>query len=542
MPKSKIYLALLIAIGLMVTLRGFSYSEPYYNGDEPRHLMTGVFFRDLIVDFPASHPLEYTYKYYAKYPALGLIHWPPLFHMVEGIFFLILGVSKKTAVLSVIAFALMLLVFWYRLIARVYNHEVALFSGLLLAAAPAFIEASRAVMLEVPSLALCVASIYFFYIYIETGKRKHACYFALSLAAALLTKQTSMFLLPLFALYLFASGRVEAMKRRELRLALSLAMAPVIFYYWLAFELHRGAIMADLLRGTWAENHLLRWDNYLLYPKLIPAQVGPMVAIMGLLFVAAIAASREYKKHMLFLVWLIACYATFTLVAQKDTRYVIYWIPPLALFPVLLLARLKPRAGLIPIPLSALLMLGLSAAQLARAFETEGPFISGYQEAAKYVASNLGQRDTVLFDGHLDGTFIFYLRRHDPRKRLVVLRSDKLLYSANILPEYGLHIYRNDPKSIYDLIDSYGTKYIVIESRDIARYQSELEPRKILRQVLCGPDFELVRTIEVKSNLRNLSGLQLLIYRYANSRPLKCQELEIPMPSLGGKVLKVKLP
>jgi hypothetical protein len=54
--------------------------EPFFNNDETRHVMTGVYFRDLFVDAPSPVALrEYTVNYYLQYPALGLLIWPPFF-------------------------------------------------------------------------------------------------------------------------------------------------------------------------------------------------------------------------------------------------------------------------------------------------------------------------------------------------------------------------------------------------------------------------------------------------------------------------------
>ena len=60
------------------------YSEPYYNNDETRHVMTGVFFHDLFTDRPVTDLPDYAVRYYVQYPALGLLVWPPFFYVVEG--------------------------------------------------------------------------------------------------------------------------------------------------------------------------------------------------------------------------------------------------------------------------------------------------------------------------------------------------------------------------------------------------------------------------------------------------------------------------
>lgn len=91
-----------------------------YSEDETRNAVTGVYFADLMTDRPLSHPVEYTYRYYAQYPALGLIHWPPFFHLVEGGMFLLAGRSLETARLTVLLFMLVGLVFWFKLVRALF--------------------------------------------------------------------------------------------------------------------------------------------------------------------------------------------------------------------------------------------------------------------------------------------------------------------------------------------------------------------------------------------------------------------------------------
>jgi hypothetical protein len=70
---------LIFVVGLLLS-RGITKGEPFYSNDETRHVMNGVFLRDFLVDRPVTHPLNYAYEYYAKYPAIAVPHWPPFFY------------------------------------------------------------------------------------------------------------------------------------------------------------------------------------------------------------------------------------------------------------------------------------------------------------------------------------------------------------------------------------------------------------------------------------------------------------------------------
>jgi len=78
---SRAPLAVVLVLVSIVIVRGISKGEFSYNTDETQHAVTGLYVADLIRDRPFSHPIEYTYQYYAHYPALsGVVHWPPLFY------------------------------------------------------------------------------------------------------------------------------------------------------------------------------------------------------------------------------------------------------------------------------------------------------------------------------------------------------------------------------------------------------------------------------------------------------------------------------
>src|SRR5579864_5470921 len=108
-------LGCVLLISTVTILKGVQLGEFSYNVDETQHAMTGLYVADLVRDHPA-HPVAYTYRYYAQYPALsGVVHWPPLFYCIEGLFFLMLGPTVVAARLAILFFAILGSVFWFLL-------------------------------------------------------------------------------------------------------------------------------------------------------------------------------------------------------------------------------------------------------------------------------------------------------------------------------------------------------------------------------------------------------------------------------------------
>jgi len=67
-------------------------SEPL-DVDAGRHLFTGAFLFDLIREMPHD-PRGFALAYYVRFPAVGILHWPPLFHAVEAASFFLFGIGR----------------------------------------------------------------------------------------------------------------------------------------------------------------------------------------------------------------------------------------------------------------------------------------------------------------------------------------------------------------------------------------------------------------------------------------------------------------
>src|SRR5258708_7475667 len=141
---------LLILVAVLLPLIGAhvvfaAHTEPFYNNDETRHVMTGVFFRDFYLDLPVTHPKDYTVHYYLQYPALGLLVWPPLFYAVEGAFMLLFGTSFLVARVLLGLFALLACVYLFLLALRTHDLFTAAVATLLFGFAPLVFVFSRQV-------------------------------------------------------------------------------------------------------------------------------------------------------------------------------------------------------------------------------------------------------------------------------------------------------------------------------------------------------------------------------------------------------------
>ena len=63
-------------------------------GDAPRHATNGIFWWDYLASFPAN-PVEFTLRYYAGYPAINPIGYPPVFYLLEDAAFSLMAVFRS---------------------------------------------------------------------------------------------------------------------------------------------------------------------------------------------------------------------------------------------------------------------------------------------------------------------------------------------------------------------------------------------------------------------------------------------------------------
>src|SRR5258708_4293616 len=210
----------LLMLGVMalmctVAARGIRRGEFDFNVDEAQHAVTGLFVADAIHDLPLRHPAQYAYRYYAQYPAIAIVHWPPLFYVFEGLSFLTLGRSVVAARLTILLFSLLLCYQWFNLVEELHAPFTAPVSPPILSLLPTILLFEKTVMLEIPSLALTVASIRAWIQYLGEGRRVSIYRFALLLSAAMLCKQNSIYVLVFCVLSLGATRRWERVWKRD---------------------------------------------------------------------------------------------------------------------------------------------------------------------------------------------------------------------------------------------------------------------------------------------------------------------------------------
>lgn len=309
-----------------------------------------------------------------------------------------------------------------------------------------------------------------------------------------------------------------------------------------------GAIINDTHTLTGGDStrsieHWMSTFSILLNTFILPIYILVVLSI-GVFVFDGIKNKKFNNKILFFLLWIFWWYISFTWVIgvkgdiERCCIYPAAAIAAIAVWPIMIYKNKIIRWGMI------IFVLIICAYQGFLSYNQTYSYVNGYEYAAKYVMDNYKGK-TILFSGYYDGNFIFNVRKHDNDKKAIVLRDSKILVSWSVFREWGYRSYVNTEEDIYKILNKYGTKYIVVEDKEIQNEQAF----KILRNMLKKDDFTLEKTIKIKSNMRKISGISILIYKYKKEPtdvtdnltidfPLLKRKINVPLVSLSSKGLK----
>lgn len=502
---------LLLILAVLLS-RSITKGEPFFENDETRHVMDGVFVRDLIADRPFSHPAEYARNYYAKYPAIAVVHWPPLFSFIEAILFLILGPSFWASRMLVLAFALLGAYFWYRIAERFGPWWRAFLSAIIFCLLPAIMLFESVVMLDIPHLALCFATIYFWLRWVESERTSEFWKMAVFGVAALLTYQASVFLLVFLGLDFVLARRFKLL--RSWQVAAGIAMGLALVLSWYAFAIQNLTMTYQRAVGHNME-HLTENSELIFYPGTLPGQLGVLLLVLALIGIGYGLLKSPRQYYFLF-IWIVSAYICFTAISEKSPRHIFIWLPPLAYFALLGVEAMVPRRRWIWLPYTVLVIYIFWGA-----LRFQRPQLFGLQTVAGFVLAQ-PESDLVYYQGPLDGDFIFNVRRLDPRKQRMVAR-DKQVEVTEIV--YAHRPVIQTASEFLDLFRTWGIRYAIVESMDT------LPSLKWTHAVLQSDQFDLVRTFPIQGNT-DLDGDQIEVYRYRGNLKRTNSPVTIPMMTL----------
>jgi len=376
----------------------------------------------------------------------------------------------------------------------------------------------KTVMLEIPSLALAVAAIRYWVNYLEQGRTNSLYAFVGWLSAALLCKQTNIYVLLLCALMLLVSRKWERVVQTRFLWAAAVAFLLVGPFYLLMLFAQGRAVASDL-----GSHQMKGWGRLTFYFRTLPATLTVPLLLLSVMGILLYKRWNREAQALPMLCWIAAGYLTFTFFGQHESRFAVYWFPPLVYFAIGFLTQyFRDSRVRLTMRGAALALVGILA---VNAWAYRRPYISGYKAAAQRLVSEY-HSGIVLFDGRVPGNFVFYMRAFDPRRQFMILR--KSLYVSDIRASQSSEELVHGKEELLDLFRRDGIRFAVVLDNAPLQFESQ----RVLRALLQTAQFRLLGTFPIETNEPDWKGQSLRLYENVQWAPPADKFLRIRMMTL----------
>lgn len=436
--KPAYLLVAIVVLGAVLRLWGLGSAEIFH--DEGFYAFRSIGYIDYLQNADQTTPMQwYRASALPWWTSLSFHDHPPLFFMIQRVFFALLGDTLFAARLPSVLAGLVAIIALYFLARKVFKDERAgLLAALLLAINHVHVWISRSSLMESTLIALIILNIYFFIKFTED--QRHWFWFGATLGLAFLTKYTAAFLLPAYFVYLMLSYR-GAFKSWRLYAAMGVALvlfSPVLiynFYLWKSVG-HFDLQFSYLFRQTtpeWQASLGKVQDPFSDIGRNLSAMysLAFMIATLGGLIYSVFLWWRSRNNHIV-LGWLLMIFLTAMLIPMGSAyRFIAMYAPIAVFFTVIFILLFYER----PIFKHAAVFIGLALLIYEAVFMIDGIFITfpdrGVVKLDQYFDAQLGRRRSsalpVSPNPHLNMVIVKYASLLPPSGVSVMIVYDENL-------------------------------------------------------------------------------------------------------------------
>lgn len=351
--------------------------------------------------------------------------YPPIYDIFVALYYLIAGPSVYAARLVALTFCVLSLFVIYEIANQLYSKRVALVSAVMFSVMPGIIWLSRLAMIETMLIFIFSLSMLFFFSWIQTNKERDRTLAIATFAIGAAVKYQVLVIAPIIMLLAFYFWKREDFKRllkscvhfpRVIALAVAVAVVAAVVYElsatgllsFLLFVLREGTQQKAMYSAQYAMPVFylveMTWFNNIVQP------------ISLLLYLAALSGLgymvyRRKRQDKYLLLWFSVVYVVFSLIPNKDWRYVTIAFPVLAIATGNLLVATwdklvemgrKSLTRQVLTKVAACLLIVFVAvgvyfsAVASYNWEAEGSFQVPVKQASFYVTQNLKQNQSVV--------------------------------------------------------------------------------------------------------------------------------------------------
>lgn len=431
----RVYLLFGLGVWLMLmSVYGVTnaFHAEFSGADEAAYVVSGIMMREYLAG-PLWHgesPVTFAQQYYASYPKVAIGHWPPVYFVVQGVWYAVAGVSRwsvlaLSALLSA-ALATLTVLFCRR---EGLRWPLAATAGVVTVLLPLHLESLLEIGSDVlTSIAILVAALCC-QRWIENRTPRNGVLFAVAGAVAVLSKGTAFVLAIVAPLALLLATRgLQWLKSRETwRVAVLGAVLGMPWYYvtrqWVIDEIVPGAPRTLSAAVQYAG---------LLNARVVVQLAGIVMLLLSLLSLRTGWHRRAPALAVLpIATWLFLTFAS----PHTEARLFLHVVPIVVFGAAVASNRILPRAPEVVL-IGALIVAYVPWKLRARS-------AVGFIPAAAWVREALplgGDRILVTSNGRGEGAFISELALDQPHPIRTVVRASKVLQSSTWMgTDFQLH-------------------------------------------------------------------------------------------------------
>lgn len=497
--------------------------------DEPAHLVTGMLVRDYVVQGMGAGPVDFAENYYLHYPKVGFGMWPPLFHFVEGGWFLIVPPSKTSAFLlqALIIGILAGMLAWSA--AGLFGAVTGVAAGVALICLPQVQYFTAMIMADNLMAAVAFAAMLAFSAYARTGRRSWAVGFGVLLGLAVVTKSNaaSLGLLPIVAMLLMRRYKGMFAWNMFLAAGTSLAIAVpwqlLVMRYWtgtVSFKVYSWNLAVELL-----QQHLQIYAT-------MPGTLLVVLAGIGLWQRVVLPYVRASVEPL----WAASAGLVVSLFLgglaplPPEPRYHVASVAALLLFAAAGVHRIASAlpGGVISLERGRVVVTLAVAAWFAlTTFTIPLRAQYGYVEAGSALLANPAYRDSVMLissENYGEGMFIPEIALNEPRPGHYVLRATKVL-SRSRWDMDAYELLHRDMEEMQKYLESIPVHLVVL---DTTKGAVEVPHHRMLKRLLESDPSKWMQVGMYPAAGPNAAGGRILVYQLRNA-PATRGRIEVDM-------------
>jgi len=251
---------------------------------------------------------------------------PMLIWLLKGVSFLVpLPIGGRLLEVLLFVLGIVLLI---RMGTKLWGEAEGIVAGLLMVTAPYFLMWSGAILSDIPSAVLAIATVYFAYLGAE-GRPWFALGGGLLLAAAFLMRWPTIFV-GAAALTLLFTGALRVREALLYGLGFLAGVTPYFTWAWLRF----GNPLQPILRASSAIEGSEPIADPTYYVRALLLVAAPLTLAGLLLYVSGLTRDRVrdwLRTDLPLIVWALVLPIYLSFVVHKEERYIAAAIPPLFL-------------------------------------------------------------------------------------------------------------------------------------------------------------------------------------------------------------------